>query len=142
MCPLAWTAGALPSGRQRRSRTRIPGRPMLLGKPLGGGQELRSGQATHARYHTAVVAPFMPDPEKLAAVRAALPALAAGIYLNTGSVGPLPAETAAAMAEVEARERDVGRAHPDDFLDVLAADGRGARRRRGRARRPTSARSR
>ena len=38
-----------------------------------------------------------------------------GIYLNTGSVGPLPAETAAAMAEMEVRERDVGRAHLDDF---------------------------
>jgi L-cysteine/cystine lyase len=61
----------------------------------------------------------MPDPEKLAAVRAALPALAAGIYLNTGSVGPLPAETAAAMAEVERRERDVGRGHPDDVPDFL-----------------------
>jgi L-cysteine/cystine lyase len=66
-----------------------------------------------------VVVPFSPDAEKLAAVRMALPALAAGIYLNTGSVGPLPAETAAAMAEAEVRERDVGRAHPDDFDDFL-----------------------
>jgi len=62
----------------------------------------------------------MPDAEKLAAVRAALPALSAGIYLNTGWVGPLPAETAAAMAEQEIRERDVGRAHPDDFDEFLA----------------------
>jgi len=62
----------------------------------------------------------MPDAEKLAAVRAALPALSAGIYLNTGSVGPLPAETAAAMAELEVRERDVGRAHPDDLDELLA----------------------
>ena len=66
-----------------------------------------------------MVGPFTPDAEKLATVRAALPALAAGIYLNTGSVGPLPAETAAAMADMEARERDVGRAHPDDFDDFL-----------------------
>ncbi|HEY7968639.1 MAG TPA: aminotransferase class V-fold PLP-dependent enzyme, partial [Candidatus Limnocylindrales bacterium] len=66
-----------------------------------------------------MVAPFMPDPEKLAAVRAALPALSAGIYLNTGSVGPLPAETAAAMAELAIRERDIGRAHLDDWLDVV-----------------------
>ena len=57
-----------------------------------------------------MVAPFLPDPEKLAAIREALPALSAGIYLNTGSVGPLPAETAAAMTEIAARERDVGRA--------------------------------
>jgi L-cysteine/cystine lyase len=62
----------------------------------------------------------MPDPEKLTAVRAALPALSAGIYLNTGSVGPLPAETAAAMAEIAVRERDVGRAHPDDFIEFMA----------------------
>ena len=40
-----------------------------------------------------------PDADKLAAVRAALPATSAGIYLNAGSVGPMPAETAAAMAE-------------------------------------------
>jgi L-cysteine/cystine lyase len=73
----------------------------------------------HGRYHTAVVAPFPPGPEKLEAVRSALPALAAGIYLNTGSVGPLPAETAAAMAEIATWERDVGRAHPDSFEDLL-----------------------
>ena len=66
-----------------------------------------------------MVAPFPPDPEKLEAVRSALPALAAGVYLNTGSVGPLPAETAAAMAEVATWERDVGRAHPDSFEDLL-----------------------
>ena len=57
----------------------------------------------------------MPDDEKLAAVRAGLPALGAGIYLNTGSVGPLPAETAAAMDEYAARELATGRAHPADF---------------------------
>lgn len=62
----------------------------------------------------------MPDPEKLTAVRAALPALSAGIYLNTGSVGPMPSETAAAMAEIADYERDLGRAHPDYFLDTLA----------------------
>jgi L-cysteine/cystine lyase len=67
-----------------------------------------------------VVAPFPPGPEKLEAVRSAIPALGAGIYLNTGSVGPLPAETAAAMAEVATWERDVGRGHPDSFDDLLA----------------------
>ena len=62
----------------------------------------------------------MPDPEKLTAVREALPALAAGIYLNTGSVGPLPAETAAAMTDIANYERDLGRAHPDYFIETLA----------------------
>lgn len=66
-----------------------------------------------------MVAPFLPDAEKHAAIRAALPALGAGIYLNTGSVGPLPAETAAAMAEIATWERDLGRAHPDAFEDTL-----------------------
>jgi L-cysteine/cystine lyase len=61
----------------------------------------------------------MPDAEKLAAIREAIPALSAGIYLNTGSVGPLPAETAAAMAEIATWERDVGRAHVDTFADLL-----------------------
>lgn len=66
-----------------------------------------------------MVAPFLPDAEKHAAIRNALPSLAAGIYLNTGSVGPLPAETAAAMAEVAAMERDVGRGHVDQFQESL-----------------------
>ncbi len=100
-----------------------PGPSELLGQPFGRGQELGSGQAVHGRYHTAVVAPFQPGPEKLEAVRSALPALAAGIYLNTGSVGPLPAETAAAMAEIATWERDVGRAHPDAFDDLLVRMG-------------------
>ena len=52
----------------------------------------------------------MSDTDKAAAVRAALPSLSAAIQLNTGSVGPLPAETAAAMAELAAYERDFGRA--------------------------------
>jgi L-cysteine/cystine lyase len=66
-----------------------------------------------------VVAPFPPDADRLAAVRAALPALEAGIYLNTGAVGPLPAETAAAMTEITSYELTTGRAHPDYFLESL-----------------------
>jgi L-cysteine/cystine lyase len=61
----------------------------------------------------------MPEEEKLAAVREGLPATAAGIYLNTGSAGPLPAETARAMAEVTAVELATGRAHPDYLMDGL-----------------------
>jgi L-cysteine/cystine lyase len=66
-----------------------------------------------------VVVPFLPDDEKLAAVREALPALGAGIYLNTGSVGPLPAETAAAMAELVDYELRIGRSHPDYWEGFL-----------------------
>jgi hypothetical protein len=43
----------------------------------------------------------MSDADKLSAVRAALPSLGAGIQLNTGSAGPMPAEAAAAMQELE-----------------------------------------
>ncbi len=70
-----------------------------------------------------MVAPFLPDDEKLAAIREALPALGAGIYLNTGSVGPMPAETAAAMAEIIEYELRIGRAaldYWDLFLERLA----------------------
>jgi L-cysteine/cystine lyase len=66
-----------------------------------------------------VAAPLPPDADRLASVRAALPALEAGIYLNTGSVGPLPAETAAAMNEIAAYELTTGRAHPDYFDETL-----------------------
>ena len=66
-----------------------------------------------------MVAPFPPDADRLASVRAALPALEAGIYLNTGSVGPLPAETAAAMDEQSTYELRTGRAHPDDALELV-----------------------
>ena len=70
-----------------------------------------------------MVVPSLPDAEKLRAVREALPALAAGIYLNTGSVGPLPAETAAAMADMAAYERDVGRDHEAAVDEALARMG-------------------
>lgn len=63
-----------------------------------------------------MVSPLTTAPGKLAAVRAALPALASGIHLNTGSVGPIPAEVTAAMAEIEAYEREVGRGHVDYYL--------------------------
>lgn len=61
----------------------------------------------------------MPDPEKLAAVREAIPALGAGIYLNTGSAGPLPAEVARAMDDLAAWELRTGRGHPDYLLETL-----------------------
>ncbi len=77
----------------------------------------------HGRYHTGVVSPFMSDGDKLAAVRAGLPALAAGIYLNTGSVGPLPSETARAMSDMDAYELATGRAsigYFHEFIDRMA----------------------
>jgi L-cysteine/cystine lyase len=70
----------------------------------------------------------MPDDEKLTAVRELLPATGAGIYLNTGTAGPLPRETAAAMSELEGWEVTTGRAHPafhEEALDRLE-EARGA----------------
>lgn len=59
------------------------------------------------------------EADKIAALREALPALAAGVYLNAGTCGPLPAETAAAMAEIAGWELRTGRASPDTYYDVL-----------------------
>jgi selenocysteine lyase/cysteine desulfurase len=67
-----------------------------------------------------VVAPFLPDAEKLAAVREGLPAVGAGIYLDTPFAGPLPAETARAMADIESWELGTGRAGRDRRAEALA----------------------
>ena len=61
----------------------------------------------------------MPDAEKLAAVRAALPSLAAGIQLNTGSCGPMPLDAVAAMTQLIDYERDVGRADAAYYEELL-----------------------
>ncbi len=61
----------------------------------------------------------MPDAEKLAAVRAALPSLAAGIQLNTGSCGPMPVDAVAAMTQLIDYERDVGRADFAYYEELL-----------------------
>jgi len=61
----------------------------------------------------------MSDSDKLTAVRAALPSLSAAIQLNTGSVGPMPAEAAAAMRQLEDYERDFGRAQTEYWLETV-----------------------
>ncbi len=58
----------------------------------------------------------MPDDEKVTAIRQQLPATSAGIYLNAGTCGPLPAGTQRAMDEQAASELTVGRAKIDGFL--------------------------
>ena len=57
-----------------------------------------------------MVAPFLPDEDKVAAIRAELVATGAGIYLDAASAGPLPAETDRAMREWADWELRVGRA--------------------------------
>lgn len=59
------------------------------------------------------------DVERLAGLRAGLPATRAGIYLNTGMAGPLPSEAAAAMAEIAERELAVGRATRASYEELL-----------------------
>ena len=61
--------------------------------------------------------PSAEDATRLAELRAALPALGAGIYLNTGTSGPLPAETAAAMRQVADYLLTVGRGNVDGFAE-------------------------
>src|SRR5512134_3457080 len=71
-------------------------------------------------YHSQpMVSPFLPDAEKVAAIRAAIPATGAGIYLNTGMAGPLASETVAAMRQYEDWQLRVGRGDPDDQQDHL-----------------------
>ncbi len=67
-----------------------------------------------------MVSPFLPDEAKRRAVRDAIPAANAGIYVNTAAAGPLPAETAAAMAEIADHELRFGRAHLADLEDAEA----------------------
>jgi selenocysteine lyase/cysteine desulfurase len=71
------------------------------------------------------------DEQKVSRLRELLPATAAGIYLDTATFGPLPAETAAAMREADDWELRVGRAtvgrdedleqHVEEARAVLAA---------------------
>jgi L-cysteine/cystine lyase len=75
-----------------------------------------------------VFPPNSTEAERVAVVRAALPSLAAGIQLNTGTSGPLPAETAAAMDQMAEHELTVGRAQPESFTEYQqrAAEARAA----------------
>jgi selenocysteine lyase/cysteine desulfurase len=67
-----------------------------------------------------VASPYLPDAAKLAALRDALPAVGAGIHLDAGTAGPLPSETAAAMAELAGWELRTGRAHAAFREETLA----------------------
>jgi selenocysteine lyase/cysteine desulfurase len=58
---------------------------------------------------TVMVDEVQADAQKLAALRAAIPAVSAGIYLDAAAAGPLPAETAAALREADEWELRVGR---------------------------------
>ncbi len=74
-----------------------------------------------------MVAPFQPDPDKVAAIRAALPATGAGIYLDTASAGPLAVDGLGAMRELMTYEERVGRAgaHSREAFEERAAEASG-----------------
>jgi L-cysteine/cystine lyase len=59
------------------------------------------------------------DPAKVRALRAELPATAAGIFMNAGTCGPIPVTAARAAAEVAEHELTVGRAHRDAYDELL-----------------------
>ena len=62
--------------------------------------------------------PHLPDSDRLAVFRDALPATSAGIYLDTLTAGPLPVETARAMEEADGWDLRTGRAGADRAEDV------------------------
>jgi L-cysteine/cystine lyase len=61
----------------------------------------------------------MNDSLKLQQIRAQLPAVQHGAYLNTGGCGPLPGAVADAMAEAAEYELQTGRADPTASFDFL-----------------------
>ena len=77
-----------------------------------------------------IEAPASSDPDrgKVAALRASLPATRAGIYLDTGTCGPIPAESAAATRQAEERALALGRATRDAHEELAdrMAEARGA----------------
>lgn len=67
-----------------------------------------------------MVAPFLPDEEKVAAIRDELPATGAGIYLDTATAGPLPIAADRAMREWADWELRLGRIEPDAAREFQA----------------------
>ena len=63
--------------------------------------------------------PFLPEADRLAAVREALPSTGAGIYLNTGIGRPHPGGDPSAMAEQSDRELPPRSRERDDFIELL-----------------------
>src|SRR3989304_4847920 len=109
----------------------MPGRERCSARQSGlASNSGRAKVAGIAGYHSRPMgAPLHPHPEKLAAIRAALPATGAGIYLNTGTSGPLPAATVRAMRELEDWEERGGGGGPAGWggLPRGAEECRGAR---------------
>lgn len=65
----------------------------------------------------------MNNTDKIAAIRQALPATTAGVYLNTGSCGPVSRAVGDTMRAVAERELTGGRIAPSEWPDYMAALG-------------------
>src|SRR5918999_994032 len=138
-CPRANSCREVPSTRQRQSTMRMPGRDRFSatqsGSASSSGRANEAGtrpvsqgaRALLAMIAALMVAPFLPDADKVRALRDAIPGAGAGIYLNTASAGPVPAEVDAAIRGVRDREVRVGRG------DGASAEGALARRDEARA---------
>ncbi len=63
----------------------------------------------------------MTNIDKIAAIRRELPATSKGVYLNTGTCGPVSRAVANTMAAVDERELTVGRIAPNAWQDYMAA---------------------
>ncbi len=65
------------------------------------------------------VDPFLPDDDKLAAIRELLPSTSSGIRLDATVAGPFPLETDRALQEADRWELRVGRGGPDRTQDLV-----------------------
>ena len=83
-------------------------------------------QMSHAEFVRAA-ATSTDEAGKVAELRAAIPATTAGIYLNAGSVGPLPREVDVAIRQVQEQELATGRGseHLMDDVEVRVDELRG-----------------
>ncbi len=103
MGPKRWNRGALEPGNPRPS----PGGPV---RPPGQARPRKGGirnEAQRRKGRTRLAAEI--DPAGLEAIRAQLPALTHGTYLNTGTAGPLPQAAATALRESVLWEYEQGR---------------------------------
>ena len=142
MWPRAWTVGAAPVRPPARIEDPHARPTELLGQPVGGGQELGSGQAGHRRYHTDRGRP-VPARRGPAGGRPGRRCPPSGRHLpeHRARSGRSRPRRRPRWPSSRTTSSPTGRAHVDVLAGDPPADGRGAGRgRRGadRRRRRTS----